>query len=89
MMGARHVVSRACTSSNVFISEMVGWKFVFGQEDAALLFFKAQTFSGAIGIPRRTCVNFSATLIFLRQENRRDFPGRNCYYIKRMKCRTF
>ena len=46
-----HIVSCACTSSNGFISGMVGWKFVFGQEDVESLFFKAQTFSDAIGIP--------------------------------------
>ena len=36
---ARHIVSRACTSSNGFISGMVRWKFIFGQEDVELLFF--------------------------------------------------
>ena len=55
MMDARHTMLPACTSSNEFVSGMAGWKFVFGQEDVESFFFKAQNFSGAIGIPRRTC----------------------------------
>ena len=37
MVDAQHVVSCDCTSSNGFISGMVGWKFLFGQGDGVLL----------------------------------------------------
>ena len=41
LVDARQVVSSACTSSNVFISGIDRWKFVFGQEGAQSLFFIA------------------------------------------------
>ena len=42
-MDTHHTVSRASTSSNGGVGLTAGWKYLFGEEDVKLLFFKAQT----------------------------------------------